>query len=208
MGLADRLQERTAALHREAERSGFFRAMLQGRASREGYALFLFNLLPAYRELERRLEGGRGGDAAASALALTALYRSAAIEADLRALCGGEEGQRPPLLSEGAAYRDRVAAAAGGGRLLAHAYVRYLGDLNGGRILRRVLARAPGLEPEALGFYDFPGVADADRFAASCRAAVDRVELGDAEPAALDEACAAFELNIRLSQAVAAAAGW
>jgi heme oxygenase (biliverdin-producing, ferredoxin) len=207
MGLADRLQERTAALHREAERSGFFRAMLQGRASREGYALFLFNLLPAYRELECKLEGG-GGDAAASALALPALYRSAAIVADLRTLCGAEGDRRPPLLPQGAAYRDRVAAAAGGGRLLAHAYVRYLGDLNGGRILRRVLARAPGLEPEALGFYDFPGVADADRFAASCRAAVDRVELGDAEPAALDEACAAFELNIRLSQAVAAAAGW
>ena len=54
-----RLQERTATLHRQAERSGFIRTMLQGRASRDGYALFLRNLLPAYQALEQGLERGR-----------------------------------------------------------------------------------------------------------------------------------------------------
>ena len=40
--------------------------------------------------------------------------------------------------------------------LLAHAYVRYLGDLSGGQFIRRRLAKAYGLEDGAgLSFYDF-----------------------------------------------------
>ena len=55
------------------------------------------------------------------------------------------------------------AFAADAPRLIAHAYVRYLGDLSGGRIVGRILARSPGLGPEALSFYDFPGIADPDQ---------------------------------------------
>lgn len=42
--------------------------------------------------------------------------------------------------------------------LLAHAYVRYLGDLSGGQIIRRHIAKAYGLDPvSGLGtqFYEF-----------------------------------------------------
>jgi heme oxygenase (biliverdin-producing, ferredoxin) len=127
--------------------------MLQGRASREGYALFLLNLLPAYRALEAALELGRA-DPCLARLAVRALYRTAAIERDLHVLIGVRD-RWPALLPAGAAYGAQVARSADR-RLIAHAYVRYLGDLNGGRILARLLARAPGLESEALGFYDYP----------------------------------------------------
>lgn len=41
-------------------------------------------------------------------------------------------------------------------RLLAHAYVRYLGDLSGGQFIRRRIAKAYGLEDSAgVSFYDF-----------------------------------------------------
>jgi heme oxygenase len=42
--------------------------------------------------------------------------------------------------------------------LLAHAYVRYLGDLSGGQVIRRRVAKAYGLEADGgsgLRFYDF-----------------------------------------------------
>src|SRR3954454_18181159 len=106
-GLASRLQERTASLHRRAERSGFIRMMLQGRASREGYALFLLNLLPAYRALDAALELGRA-DPCLARLARPALYRAAAIERDLLVLVGARE-RWPAMLPAGAAYGERVA---------------------------------------------------------------------------------------------------
>jgi len=175
--------------------------MLQGRASREGYALFLLNLLPAYRELEAALELGRA-DPCLARLARPALYRAAAIERDLLVLVGARE-RWPAMLPAGAAYGERVARSTGPG-LIAHAYVRYLGDLNGGRILARLLARAPGLEAEALGFYDYPKIEDGGLFRQTYRAAIDTAVLSpEDEQAVLDESCAAFELNIRISQEVA-----
>ncbi|MFO1057947.1 MAG: biliverdin-producing heme oxygenase [Dongiaceae bacterium] len=203
-GLADRLRERTAGLHAEAERSGIVREMLRGAPSRRGHALLLRNLLPAYRALER----GLAAHAASPGVRWTArpeVFRAPAIAHDLALLAGTGWGESLALLPAGERYgRQAAAAAAGdGGRLVAHAYVRYLGDLSGGRILRRRLAAAPGMAPAMLSFYDFPAIADLDAFRRDYRAAIDRAggELAAVE-AVLEEAEAAFRLNIELSEAV------
>lgn len=175
--------------------------MLKGRASRDGYALFLSNLQPAYRFLEAGLERHRG-DPRLAGLAMPELYRSQALAQDLVALAA--EGARlPARLPAGLSYGARVAAAHPP-QLIAHAYVRYLGDLSGGRILGRLLARSPGIGPAALSFYDFPGIADPERYRDGYRAAIDAVSLAPREiDKVLDEACAAFEHNVRLSLQVA-----
>jgi heme oxygenase len=203
-GLADRLRQRTAALHAEAERSGIVREMLRGAASRRGHALLLRNLLPAYQALER----GLAAHAASPGVRWTAqpeVFRAAAIEHDLALLAGPGWREALALLPAGIRY-GRQAAAAGegdGARLVAHAYVRYLGDLSGGRLLRRRLATVPGIGPAMLSFYDFPAIADLDAFRRDYRAAIDRAggELADAEPV-VEEAALAFSLNIELSEAV------
>ena len=203
---ADTLRERTRSLHVQAERSGIVHEILQGRVSRNGYALFLRNLLPAYEELERGLE--RHSEApAVRALARPAVYRAPALRSDLAALCGLQWTASLPLLPAGARYARRVAdAAAGdGARLIAHAYVRYLGDLNGGRALSRLLARFPGLEPAVLSFYRFPDIADLEGFKAAYRGDLDRAALEIADLAAvIEEAAVAFGLNIEVSEAVQA----
>jgi heme oxygenase len=176
--------------------------MLRGRASRAGYALFLRNLHPAYLALERGLERN-GRDPRLAPLALPELYRALAIERDLAALCGARAAW-PEVLGSAADYADRIGAA-DGPRLLAHAYVRYLGDLSGGRILGRLLARSPGLPFETLGFYEFPAIDDMETFRARYRRAIDHAPLTpDEARIALSEACAGFEHNIRLSTEVAA----
>jgi heme oxygenase len=198
---------RTKSLHVEAERTGIIRDMLRGEASREGYALLLRNLLPAYQVMEQSL--GRHSDSPALApLARYRLDRAPAIASDLAAL-GGENWERDiPILPEGRIYAARIAKAAEGDgtRLIAHAYTRYLGDLSGGLILQRLLARSPGLRPDQLSFYDFAQYSDLGALKADYRKALDQAgTLAADTQAVIEEGAIAFSLNIDLSCAVQAA---
>lgn len=193
----------TKELHTEAERSGIIRDMLRGDASRDGYILLQRNVLPVYQALEAGLE--RHSDSPALAgLAHYRLDRATALAADLTALCHGDFSD-VPLLPAGAAYARRIEAAAeGDGELLiAHAYTRYLGDLSGGQILKRLLASRPGLTPKQLSFYDFPDHADLAALKTDYREALDAAGALAKHPQAIvDEGARAFQLNTDLSWAV------
>lgn len=207
--VTDALRERTRALHSEAERSGIVHELLHGRADRHAYALLLRNLLPAYDEIERGLECHRTSPGLRE-IALPAVYRSAALASDLGALCGQAWQCTLPRLPSADRYASQIAAAAegDGGRLIAHAYVRYLGDLSGGQVLRRLLSQSLSLEPRQLAFYEFADIANLDEFKLTYRHALDLAALavGDIE-SILAEAEAAFRLNIELSCAILGAAG-
>jgi len=199
--LTDVLRARSRELHTRAERSGIVADMIRGRADRRGYALLLRNLLPAYRALEAGLERTRP---TLGAVAARAVYRADALESDLRALCGDDAADALPLLPAGERYAQRVseAGAGDGTRLIAHAYTRYLGDLNGGRVLARLLGASLGLGAEALSFYAYPEIADLDAFRADYRRALDDAgERADLE-AVVAETLAAFRLNIDVSEEV------
>ena len=205
--LMDAIRDCTRGLHAEAERSGVVGELLQGRADRCSYAGLLRNLLPVYRELERALERHRGS-AAVGAAALPAVYRSAALESDLASLCGPEWSARVAALPAAERYASAVADAATGDgtRLVAHAYVRYLGDLSGGRILRGIAARALSLDDSQLAFYDYPGIADIEALRRNYRAALDRAAAECDHERVIAEAQHAFRLHIDLSIAVASVA--
>ncbi len=203
-GLSARLRVATQALHLEAERSGYVQEILKRRASLAGYALFLRNLLPAYQALERAL-AHHADHPVHELFVWPPLFRSAAIITDLRALAGTRSENDWPLLPEGQAYADHLENIdeTDPVRLIGHAYVRYIGDLSGGQIVKSLLTASPGLEPAMLGFYDFPGIFDAEVYKDNFRASLDRagVVAGNAE-AIVNEAQCAFRLNINLSRAV------
>jgi len=203
-GVVRSLYLRTKTLHVEAERTGIIRDMLRGEASREGYALLLRNLLPAYQAMEQGLERHLRSPGV-GVLAQYRLDRAPAIESDLVALCGTDWSRDLPLLVAGDLYAQRIAKAAegDGSRLIAHAYTRYLGDLSGGQILQRLLTRTLQLRPCELSFYDFRPFPDLDALKLDYRNALDRagalVRDGDA---VVEEGAIAFALNIDLSCAV------
>jgi heme oxygenase (biliverdin-producing, ferredoxin) len=208
VGLATALRERTKELHTRAERSGIVSDVLRGQATRYGYALLLRNLLPAYRQMEAGLERHRTTPGVRT-FARRELYRTQALESDLRALYGAEWAGSLPLLPAGERYGLRVAAAAenDGTRLLGHAYARYLGDLSGGQILKRLLSKALGFGPHELSFFDFPAIANAEAFKREWRDALDEVAAEISDPdSVVAEAMAAFKLNIAVSESVQAAA--
>lgn len=206
IGLADQMRNRTASLHRDAERSGIVAALLRGEADRRSYALFLRNLLPVYETMEKAFERHRTTPGVRR-LVQPDVYRAKAIAGDLTVLIGDQWRDECPLLPDGMAYVARIDAAAddNGSGLIGHAYVRYLGDLNGGRILAQRLARMFGTEAARLGAHAFPAIDDLAAFRRDYRTAIDCAgrEIGDVTPA-LIEADAAFRLSINLSEAVGA----
>jgi heme oxygenase len=198
------LHARTKTLHLQAEKSGIIADILRGAASRDGYVLLLRNLLPAYREIEHGIDRHRNSQGLAL-LAKHRLDRAPAIESDLAALCGAEWSRSIPLLPAGEAYARQIARAAEGDgeRLIAHAYTRYLGDLNGGLILARLLERTLGLRPAELSLYDFSGFANAATLKHDYREALDQAGAVAADPASvIEEGAVAFALNIAVSIAV------
>jgi heme oxygenase len=205
-GFASLLRSRTAEAHARAERTGVVAEVLAGTVTRPRYALWLRNLLPAYRELEHAAarHAARPGF---GWMADPELQRAGPIAADLDALAlAGEIPLLPPLLPSGQAYARRVKAAGegAGDRLLAHAYTRYLGDLSGGQVIRRHLLRRFGPDFPA-SFTEFPGIPRPGTFVAGLRVALDEAGRHVADPEqVLEEAVVAFELNISLSEAVAA----
>jgi heme oxygenase len=64
----------------------------------------------------------------------------------------------PPQLSDLVQRIEELSNSSDPSALLAHSYVRYLGDLSGGQILRRILAKAYDLDEAAglgVSFYRF-----------------------------------------------------
>jgi len=205
VSLGDILREATRDLHVEAERSGVIGQLLRGGGTRQGYALLLRNLWPAYRAMEDGLVR-HAMSPALRAMARPELFRTAALESDVEQLAGLSWRESLPLLPAGGRYAERVAtaAASGSGRLVAHAYLRYLGDLSGGQIMKRLLARSLGLGADALAFYDFPAIADLSAFKSEYRAALDGSVVEGVNPVdVVDEAIAGFRLTIELSESVA-----
>lgn len=182
--LAARLREATRTLHRDAERAGVMGALLRREADVAAYAALLGNLHAVYQTLEAELDQ-HAGNAAFAAFGFGALRRAPALAADLRSL------DHPAVELQAATVdyvgRLRRLSAERPLVLIAHAYVRYLGDLNGGRVLRKVLGDALGLEAGALSFYDFGGSADIAAHEQRFRAALAALALDDAATADLAE---------------------
>lgn len=66
--------------------------------------------------------------------------------------------------------------------LAAQSYVRYLGDLSGGQILKKVATRVLNLpEGKGISFYEFPAIQDINGFKQNYRAALDSLPIDDSE---------------------------
>jgi heme oxygenase len=197
--LSAHLRAGTRELHRAAERSGIMPRLLAGTIERGLYASLLCNLYALYATLEAALDR-HAASPLVSPVRFPTLFRAAALRSDLDHLCGPGWTARP-LSDSMRAYVARIEALADGqpGLLAAHAYVRYLGDLSGGQILRGIVAGALGLhDGVGVAFYSF-GDESPDAAKARFRAGLDALPVdADAVASIVAEALDAFARHIRL----------
>jgi len=207
--LAQRLRSQTWPAHRQVESTGFVRALLGGRLDRPRYCLLLASLHPIYAALEGALRRHAGH--AALAACTPTLQREAALAQDLDHLHGEDWRDTlppQPAALDYAAHLESLDQDAPE-LLLAHAYVRYLGDLSGGQALRRVVSRSLGLAgDEGTRFYDFGSDETAAALARDFRIALDRVGPDEqADEAIVEEALSAFGRHQRLFEELEQAGG-
>ncbi len=204
MGIAQRLHDETKTLHTAAERSGVMQELLRGTISRASYATLLSSLRAMYAALEQGLRS-HAGEPAFAGLDTRVFARTGALESDLTALVGDREAWPPPHavavayaahLEERSRTRPEL--------LLAHAWLRYLGDLNGGQILARIIRSQHAHAQLPTAFYEFPGLADPRGTAGQWRAALDAAPLSaDQHGALVAEAQDGFRRHIALFEALA-----
>jgi heme oxygenase len=195
--LSRRLRDETRELHAAAERSGVMHQLLRGRLSRRGYVALLENLAELYRALEDELRRNRG-NRALRRLDLDALWRADALECDIGAWrrAGDPDEAIRPAMREYVAHVRAIAAQAPE-LLVAHAYVRYLGDLSGGQLLRPIVSRMLGAELDhGTAFYVFSDIRDGARFKEDFRATLDAIR----EPSLCDQIVAEAKESFRLHE--------
>ena len=94
--------------------------------------------------------------------------------------------------------------------LVAHAYTRYLGDLSGGQVLKKIAQKALDLPSsgEGVDFFTFPNVASATKFKQLYRSRMNTLEMTpEVRQRVIEEAKAAFLLNIQVRSWLAAQGG-
>jgi heme oxygenase (biliverdin-producing, ferredoxin) len=192
--LSTRLRLETRHAHVRAERSGIMRQLLRGEIDRGEYVVLLQELTRLYAALEDALDR-RQTHPLVAPLETNTLRRLPRLLADLSELAGTSLVCAPTCDATRAyVLRVRDAAEHEPARLVAHAYVRYLGDLSGGQILRGIVGRMLGSDA-GTSFYDF-APHDPLELKRRFRVALDALPLAPAEADVIvDEAGRAFALH-------------
>jgi len=203
VGLARLLKEGTQASHTEAERVHFIHEFVKGNISRETYCKLLVSLKFVYQAMEELWDERWEHPLLDPLYFPEELSRTAAIRADCEYFGIDLDQETPSKATAAYITRLRNMGETSPELLIAHAYVRYLGDLSGGQVLKKAAVRGLNLPGDGSGtkFYEFSRIAGSDfkKFKNMYRARMDSLPVDAAQRAALlDEANLAFKLNMQI----------
>ena len=201
VNLATMLREGTKKSHSMAENVGFVKCFLKGVVEKNSYRKLVANLYFVYSAMEEEMERLRQHPVV-SKIYFPQLNRKQSLEQDLQFYYGPNWRQEIALSPAGEAYVQRIREVADSQPelLAAHSYTRYLGDLSGGQILKKISQRAMNLaDGKGIAFYEFKSIPDEKEFKAHYRQALDELPI-DEETAQqiVDEANDAFGMNMKL----------
>ncbi len=183
-----------------AENVGFVKCFLKGVVEKNSYRKLVGNLYFVYSAMEEEMEKLREHPIV-SQIYYPELNRKQSLEQDLQFYYGSNWRQEVKISAAGQAYVDRIheIAATQPELLVAHSYTRYLGDLSGGQILKKIAQNAMNLQDGGTAFYEFAGIPDEKAFKTTYRQAMNDLPIDQATAEQIvDEANAAFGMNMKL----------
>uniref|UniRef100_A0A4X1TEE3 Heme oxygenase 1 n=1 Tax=Sus scrofa TaxID=9823 RepID=A0A4X1TEE3_PIG len=205
--LSEALKEATKEVHVQAENAEFMKNFQKGEVTREGFKLVMASLYHIYDALEEEIEHNKENPVYTPLYFPEELHRRAALEQDMAFWYGPRWQEAIPYTQATKRYVRRLQQV---GRfkpelLVAHAYTRYMGDLSGGQVLKKIAQKALDLPSsgEGLAFFTFPNVANATKFKQLYRSRMNTLEMTpEVKQRVLEEAKTAFLLNIQLFEEV------
>jgi heme oxygenase (biliverdin-producing, ferredoxin) len=201
--LATKLREGTKKAHTMAENVGFVKCFLKGVVEKTSYRKLVSNLYFVYSAMEEEMER-HSTHPILSKIYFPQLNRKKSLEQDLYFYYGSNwrEQVAPSAAAKNYVQHIREVSATQPELLIAHSYTRYLGDLSGGQILKKIAQRAMNLaEGQGTDFYEFQDIPDEKAFKANYRQALDELPIDDATAERIvDEANATFGMNMKLFQ--------
>ncbi|QYM77342.1 biliverdin-producing heme oxygenase [Leucobacter luti] len=208
------IRESSWSDHSDSEGATFMEDIMRGIGTKQDYIDLVVQHYFMYEALEAAATQ-LVADPAFAGFHPTALVRMPALEADLEYLIGSDWREQIAPVPATAAYAARIREIAEEGwaaGIVAHHYTRYLGDLSGGQMIAKRVAKQHELDAAGIEFYDFSALGAIADFKSGYRAELDALgaRLDDAERGRmLDEVRTAYGFNtavfVDLGKAKAAA---
>ncbi len=210
--LSTLLREGTSHNHREAERRPFMRVFFKGELPREAYVGWISRQWHVYAALESALQSA-ADDAVIGGIVPAELHRRERLEQDLAFLAGSDWNPDDHLSPATKTYVDRIewAAAEFAPGVIAHAWLRYLGNVGGQQVLKRLVNSSIGTDgrdgpddPRGIAFTDYSALGEVGPFFRGFHGRMDAMPLDDAQKQrVVQEGDLGFRLNMQLTDELA-----
>lgn len=193
-------------LHTVAEKTGFLKRLLEGKASTESYGEYLYNLYEVYKALEANLEKNKENKVVKN-FVIPEIYRASAIHKDISYFLGERLNTIKPIAST-KAYVDKIneLGETSPELLVAHAYTRYLADLFGGRTMYGIMKTLYNVDEARLNYYKYDKLNDGPEmknFVMNYHNTLNNIELDDQmKEKFINEVANSYIYNIAISNEI------
>ena len=201
MNLSDLLKQKTSSIHQELESSTFVQQLFTGKLSSTEYYTYIKSLYDVYILLEEKILFDKETKFIRP-IYFPELSRVSTIHKDINYLESIIDHSKiyNYTLDSVRAYLKLIANASSH-QLIAHCYVRYMGDLSGGQMLKKVVQKYYANDSEqGINFYTF-SIDNITAFKINYKEKMNSIKLSKIEQEeVLEEAEKAFFCNLCLFQ--------
>ena len=203
VALARQLREGTKKSHTMAENTGFVSCFLKGVVDKSTYRNLVADLYFVYTAMEEEI--GRlcaEGHPVVGRISYPELNRQKTLEQDLSFYFGANWKDKVEPTPSAAEYASRIRKIAKETPelLIGHHYTRYIGDLSGGQMLKKIAQKAMNLSDQnGLRFYEFDTINDEKAFKAKYSENLNSLPLDQGmADLIVEEANFAFKCNMNM----------
>ena len=203
VALAGQLREGTKKSHTMAENTGFVACFLKGVVEKTSYRKLIGDLYFVYKAMEEEIDRLVQEDhPVIKHIGFKELFRRQTLEKDLEFYYGNNWLDQIKISESAQSYVNRIRLVANESPelLVGHHYTRYIGDLSGGQILKKIAKKALNLRgDDGLNFYEFKLIEDEKLFKKSYSETLNKLPI-DQKIAdnIIDEANEAFAYNMNM----------